>query len=299
MNRPEWLNADGTGAPTGFEKVKVLGKAAGSYIANRTIGRLFGAGLSSGAESDNIIRSSARWSTRTQQTDWRVKLQLPSIKANSLLFDVFFSLNKTNEILKPLYDLNGLVFPLTPSVILQHTASYNPLAQTHSNFPFYAYSNSEPQSITIVGEFPVQNKEDASYWVASLHFLRTVTKMFFGDDDSGFKGNPPPILKLNGYGNHVFKDVPVVVTNFSVELTDRVDYISTTQTSPFAPKQGDTFDTDISFNRASTIPETWAPTQSIFTVQVQPVYSRESVKRFNMRDFANGTLSNKDGIGYI
>jgi hypothetical protein len=97
----------------------------------------------------------------------------------------------------------------------------------------------------------------------------------------------------------VFKDVPVVVTNFSVELTDRVDYISTTQTSPFAPKQGDTFDTDISFNRASTIPETWAPTQSIFTVQVQPVYSRESVKRFNMRDFANGTLSNKDGIGYI
>jgi len=34
-------------------------------------------------------------------------------------------------------------------------------------------------------------------------------------------------------------------------------------------------------------------------VQLQPVYSRESVKKFSMQEFVNGSLSNKEGIGYI
>jgi hypothetical protein len=36
------------------------------------------------------------------------------------------------------------------------------------------------QSFTVSGDFPVQNAEDARYWVGALHFLRSVTKMFFG-----------------------------------------------------------------------------------------------------------------------
>jgi hypothetical protein len=115
--------------------------------------------------------------------------------------------------MNPLSDTGGIVFPLTPTIILQHQASYNPLAMTHSNYPFYAYQHSEVSSFTVVGDFPVQNYEDARHWVATLHFLRAVTKMFFGSGAN--QGNPPPILKFNAYGDNVFKNVPVVVTNFS------------------------------------------------------------------------------------
>ena len=57
--------------------------------------------------------------------------------------------------------------------------------------------------LNIIGEFPVQNSEDAKHWVATVNFLRTVTKMFFGRDDTGLKGNPPPILHFQDTGPHV------------------------------------------------------------------------------------------------
>jgi len=265
----------------------------GGNIFNRTLGRLFGAGLNRGAEGFGVIGSSARWNTRSQKTDWRVKLTLPT---ESTLRQLFFGggSTATNQILQPLKDFNGIVFPLTPTVMINHTASYNPMAATHSNYPFYAYGHSEVSAITVIGEFPVQNYLDARHWVATLHFLRAVTKMFFGGQDNSLKGNPPPILQLNGYGNHVFNNVPVVVTNFTVDLRNTVDYIATQQST--STRSGVEFD-DILVNPEKNA--TWAPTDSQFNVQLQPVYSRESVKKFSMQQFVNGSLSNKDGIGYI
>lgn len=305
-------------------------KAAGN-VFNRTLGRLFGAGLNKGAESPLTASGSAQWAVRSDQTDWRVKLTLPQ---DSDLRTQFFS--EDNSILAPLRNEGGVVFPLTPSVIIQHQASYNPLAVTHSNYPFYAYQNSETSALTIVGEFPVQNYQDAQAWVATLHFFRSVTKMFFGGDNAT-RGNPPPILKLNGYGNYVFKNVPVVVTNFTVELTQGVDYISTAQN--FADvgagvatadaliakinkdlnaraRAGETItqqeidELAAQANSIATAASTgkklgWAPTSSIFTVQIQPVYSRDSIKNFSMKDFVKGNLNNfggngnKEGIGFI
>jgi hypothetical protein len=47
--------------------------------------------------------------------------------------------------------------------------------------------------------------------------------MFTGNDPKA--GNPPPIVMLNGYGNYVFKNVPVVVTQFQTQLDATCDYI--------------------------------------------------------------------------
>jgi hypothetical protein len=47
--------------------------------------------------------------------------------------------------------------------------------------------------------------------------------MFTGSDPKA--GNPPPIVFLNGYGNYIFKNVPVVVTQFSCQLDSDCDYI--------------------------------------------------------------------------
>lgn len=298
-----------------------VGKTAGG-IYNRTIGRLFGAGLPKGAESAIATTgvSTANF-LRTEQEDWRVKLTLPQESDFRLDF-----LN--SKVMRPLLPHGGVVFPLTPSVIIQHQATYNPLAVTHNNFPFYAYSNSETSSLTIIGEFPVQNSQDAQAWVATLHFFRTVTKMFFGGDQA-LRGNPPPVLKLNGYGNYVLKNVPVVVTNFSVELTQGVDYISTSQAlqdlgaaqetgqrlvdeaiesiqarqragEQVTRAEAESIRQDI-LRKARTASQLenlgWAPTSSIFTVQVQPIYSRSALKNFSLQKFAAGELNNQGSTG--
>jgi len=178
---------------------------------------------------------------------------------------------------------------------IQHSANYNPLAQTHSNFPFQAYQNSQVDSLNIIGEFPVQNQDDAKHWVATVNFLRTATKMFFGQEDGigALKGNPPPILHLSGYGDHMFHKVPVVLNSFNVELRQGIDYIST--------KQSEAFNANIQDFDLNDDDMTWAPTLSNISVLVTPIYSRESIKNFSMKKFVKGELNGKGSneIGFI
>jgi len=278
---------------------KVL-KDVGQGIFNRTLGRLTGAGINTDSA---IRRSTARWSGRKDDRDWRVRLQIPT-GADAL----YNALMSNNELLEPLREARGIFWPLTPIMQIQHSANYNALSQTHSNYPFQAYQNSQIDSFSIIGEFPVQNQQDAAHWVATVNFLRTVTKMFFGtglgEGDDPLKGNPPPILHLSGYGDHMFQKVPVVINSFNVELRQGIDYISTRQDNVF-------FGTGLEQSRrdlyrsgqfdTNDLDQTWAPTLSNISVLVTPVYSRQSVKGFSLRDFARGKLNGKgrDEIGFI
>ena len=293
---------------------KVLGVIGGVnkvISSNPTLNRLFGAGLGRGAEVSDQVNTHAQWTTRNGQTDFRVKVTLPS---ESDLNNIFFGGSRQqfkngkqkspNDVLWPLASEGGVIFPLTPSIIIQHAASYNAMALTHSNYPFYAYGHSEVPSFTVTGEFPVQNSEDAQYWVAMLHFFRSVTKMFFGGANDALKGNPPPILQLNGYGSYVFNNVPVVVTNFNVDMRADVDYICTSQ-NPGIGTGGVNLSSLYNDLNPGIISNpnknsTWAPALSTVTLQLQPVYSRETIKKFNMRDFVNGRLNGgSNEVGFI
>ena len=115
----------------------------GGAIFNKTLGRLFGAGLPIGGEStQDRMMARARW-TRSEASDFRVKVVLPS---NSPLMIEFFGGTKdsvksqlltdwdtqttsgsNNPILSPLADSGGVIFPITPGIIINHTASYSPL----------------------------------------------------------------------------------------------------------------------------------------------------------------------------
>ncbi len=261
-------------------------KSIGGGAINRTINRLKGAGIGGYSKIPN---ARAKWVGRQSKKDWRVRLEVPT---ESPVWDELFT---NNELLSKLKESNGIFWPLTPSMIIQHSANYNPLAQTHANYPFQAYQNSQVDQMNIIGEFPVQNYDDAQHWVATIKFLRTVTKMFFGKSTKTLKGNPPPVLHLYGYGENMFHKVPVVVNSFNVELRSGIDYISTTQ----EPTYGyDSVIDRANFNYANE-DATWAPTLSNISVLITPVYSRETVKNFSFKDFANGTLSKKQGIGYL
>ena len=148
--------------------------------------------------------------------------------------------------------------------------------------------------MNIIGEFPVQNADDAKHWVATINFLRTITKMYFGKEQA-LKGNPPPIMHLSGYGDHMFSKVPVIVNTFNVELRPGIDYISTKQANTPYTNNGP----DVGFDINSES-QTWAPTLSNISVLVTPIYNRDSIKNFSMKKFVNGELNGKGNeVGFI
>lgn len=236
-------------------------------------------GLNSAARSQNLNNSgrpttqpvSVQFNAAGAQSDWRVKLSLPQ---NVSAFT-------ESSLLNSLQETGGLVWPYTPTIIIGHSANYNSLHPVHTNYPFQAYQNSQTDDITITGDFTVQNKEEARYWIAAVHYLRSVTKMFYGEGSNPL-GNPPVIVRLNGYGDYVFNNVPVVITNFTVDMQSDVDYIAT----------------DISGSGGRSSSYAWAPTQSLISVTVRPTYSRASVSAFSLNDFVNGAYV-KNGTGFI
>ena len=215
--------------------------------------------------------------------DWRVKLSMPNIE----------SFNKS-PLLQPLAKTNGLVFPYTPTIIVAHSANYSAITPTHTNYPYYAYQNSQVDQLVITGDFFVQNGIEAKYWVAALHYLRSVTKMFYGGEGDTL-GAPPPVIKLNGYGDFIFNNVPCVVTNFTVDLPQDVDYIATGLNTPITTKSDQETDKTPESTRDGV---SWAPTQSLITVTVQPIYSRREIEQFSLQKYVNGDYV-KSGGGFI
>ena len=146
--------------------------------------------------------------------DWRVRLSLPTAGGFT-----------DSPILQPLVQAGGLVFPYTPSLSISSDATYEDTPLTHQNYNFISYKNSRASAIQLTAPFNVEDSIQAAYWLAAVHYMRSITKMFSGSDDVA--GNPPPIVYLNGYGDYVFKNIPVVIKSFSIDLPQGVDYIST------------------------------------------------------------------------
>ena len=270
---------------------KIVKDVAGGFF-NRTLNRLKGAGIPT---DSRIVKTRAKWSGRADKKDWRVRLVVPDGELTK-----FFDF-ANNPLMKPLEDSNGIFWPLTPAVVIQHSANYNAMDQVHSNYPHQAYQNSQVDSFNVIGEFPVQNSDDAKHWVATINFLRTATKMFFGSETGldGLKGNPPPILHFYGYGDHMFNKVPVIINTFNVELRPGIDYISTKQ-SQVGFTEG-RVDPTLAAAVEAGESQTWAPTLSNVSVLLTPIYSRDKIKNFSMKKFVNGELNGKGSneVGFI
>jgi hypothetical protein len=234
------------------------------------------ANLQPGAMPTFKTRTNATVNTARGENDWRVKLSVPP-QYNAL----------SSPLLSPLITETGgnMVFPFTPSILMTHSASYNAMQPIHTNYPFQNYQHSSVDAITIAGDFFVETDQDARYWIAVIHYLRSVTKMFYGAGPE--QGSPPPVVRLNGYGDYVFNNVPVVVTSFNVELPTDVNYIKTGLTGSAAT------------NGNSAPASGWVPTQSAITVTVMPTYSRGQVSQFNMKDFVSGSYVTGSNKGFI
>lgn len=245
---------------TGFSNFAgAISKAAGTL--NDILSLRRGINIPSGAEYVKQQGSALKLQPGSKD-DWRVKIQAPWDMFDSSMFSV-------------LQATGGVVFPYLPSITVSTKANYTNIETIHSNYPYYAYKNSTVDEIQISGEFSSETETDAAYWIAATTFFKTATKMFFGQGENA--GHPPIICNLTGYGASIFDRVPVILTNFSVDLTDDVNYV-----------RCNTFGTN-----------TWVPVLSNISVSVMPIYSRESLRKFDLKKYAAGKMVTDQGIGYL
>jgi hypothetical protein len=279
--------------------------------------------IPAGAEAvGDIVSAVASFGGDANSNDWRVRLSLAN-----------WSSFKTSPVLAPLAQAGGLIFPYTPNITINSSAKYSPIQTTHTNYTFQAYQNSDPGTIEITAPMYVEDANQALYWIAMVHYLRSLTKMFSGSDAKA--GNPPPVVFLNGYGSYVFKNVPVVVTKMSIQLDSASDYIGCNVVGSMASEIASLTDhlgglantvggainglggiankaSDIiggvgqvagalgtfGLGGTSSGGVTHVPTKSSFTITVQPVYSRDSVRKFSLDRFVTGGYMN-NSVGYI
>jgi hypothetical protein len=273
------------------------------------------------ALTQQLREQAARSAQRKQanEGDWRVKLRLAE-SADYLYRDPDL---REDGILWPLAVTNGVIFPYTPAITTSYNASYADQALTHSNYKGYFYQNSHVGDIGITATFTAQDTSEANYLLAVIHFFRSVTKMFYGQDAQ--RGAPPPLVFLQGLGEMQFNLHPCVVSSFQYNLPADVDYIrartanitgstdnllfrrsltSTTSSAgasntrlesaglskgartPFTPGLA----SPLGVGTATQGP-TYVPTKMEVTLTLLPIQTRlQQSQEFSVRQFANGSL---------
>ena len=284
---------DGSNYTTGFQD-----SATGPAPANASQARLqsVGAVPGGGVPAESLAGQVLNFFFPQQDKDavdslrdWRVRISLQE-EAAALYYN-----NPANALMYALSNTDGLIFPYTPQISVSHSARYGATTLTHANYASYFYEGSEVQSITISGDFTVQNIFEGNYLMAAIHFLRSATKMFYGS--SQLAGTPPPMVFLDGYGMPYFPHVPCVITNFNHMLPNDVDYVEIPTGTTLNNRAGQAFATNGNYG-----PSVRLPTSSQISITLQPVYSRQAVsRRFTVENFNAGLLmepgnSNRGGF---
>jgi hypothetical protein len=242
-------------------------------------------------------------------TDWRVTLRLAP--GATYLYNA-----PDAGLLQPLKVTNGIIFPYTPTIGTSYKANYDTYDLTHSNYRGYFYKNSYTDAVSLKATFTAQSTADAAYVLAVIHFFRSVTKMFYGQDAQ--RGSPPPLVFLSGLGDYQFNNHPCVVSSFGYNLPAEVDYISSgspnnlglnlqplqnlysttlNAVSPTVTRLAAAF---LPPGAQNAIPAplqgllnnpTYVPSKIDLDITLLPVQSRQQVsKQFSLKNFANGNL---------
>lgn len=174
--------------------------------------------------TSSSIQSQAQSQASSEIPDHRVRLSPKPSQMGTIL-------GNPHGPMGPLYETNGIIFPYTPVINWQPTVEYSPQSFVHVNQDFLYYTRTPTQEIQIAGRFTAQNSWEARYLFASLHFLRTITKMRFGKKDTK-RGLPPPTLYLNGYGKWMFNNLNVIIKGWNLTFDDKTDYVEVAIGSP-------------------------------------------------------------------
>lgn len=265
------------------------------------------------ARNQQSIREQRR--NNPDSADWRVRIRLAP--NSTYLYNA-----DDPGILAPLSSQSGsdgVIFPYTPTISTVYKANYSSYDLTHSNYRGFFYQSSMVEDINITGVFTAQDTVEAEYLLAVIHFFRSASKMFYGQDT--LRGAPPPLVYLSAFGQYQYVDAPCVISQFNYNLPADVDYIrarSPNQDGTNLLKRRDrNYLPTNAFSAAlqrlknavsGGLPPggqrfrpppptlglnspTYVPTRMEMTIVLHPMQSRQQVsQQFSLKDYASGRL---------
>jgi ribosomal protein L29 len=279
-------------------------------VFDPTAGGATGSAQGLGGQTNEARAQASAQDTANFQTkqDWRVRLSLaPSA--------TYLYKAENPGILKALKDTDGVIFPYLPTVNVTYIANYDPQELTHSNYKAYQYRSSSVEQVQIAGDFTAQDTAEANYMLAVIHFFRSVTKMFYGQDQNPKPGTPPPLVFLYGLGDFQFNAHPLVVTSFNYSLPNDVDYIRASaptlaagvSTAGYTTASNSTSPTNTRLNNSglntgataappqfqtdSNSQPTYVPTKMQIQITALPMVTRNDISNnFSLKQYATGAL---------
>ena len=219
---------------------------------------------------DRVSRMLANKTVATQvvpnwgKGDHRARLRIPSS------YLVGIAAGPNNE----LKNNGGIIFPYTPNIGQSYKAEYASQNVMHSNYTPRFYKNSSVSDISLTAKFTVQNEKEACIFLATMHLLRVLTKMKFGDDANA--GSPPPVCRLMALGDLGFDNAPVAIGEVKLDFNDTVDYIETG-------------------NSIKSYGKTFVPVISTVTLTLIPIYSRNEMQKFTVKGWLDSNTSRLKG----
>lgn len=295
-----------------IEKARLEAEAVNGEIIPRTEQDIIGAyggmkGLQGSVDNARARQITQDAENAKTQGDWRVRLSLaPSA---SYLYKA-----ANPGILKYLQKTDGVIFPYVPQIQVTYAAHYDAAELTHSNYKIFQYKNSSIDQISITCDFTAQDNEEANYLLAVIHFFRSVTKMFYGQDDIPKAGTPPPLCYLSGLGGFQFDRHPLVISSFNYSLPNDVDYIRagspTLQPGVDSSAYNGSTGADATvgsvrlgrlnpgatenapqFTKATNTQPTYVPTKISISLVAYPIVTRSDISnKFSLADYATGAL---------
>lgn len=174
--------------------------------------------------------------------------------------------------------LSSFHFPYTPTVTSISSANYSSYDPTHSNFQQRAFEMAANTELTIAAPIVIENEVQARTVLMGMNFFRGAMKMTFGKFEAN-RGLPPPVLRF--YANNVYKNVPVLIRDFTYNMDADVDYIEFTDgAGEFS--SGDTYR---------------LPVVSNFVLSLTTTYSPKNVREnFTLNKYLSGKLRSQ---GYV
>ena len=170
----------------------------------------------------------------------------------------------------------GILFPYTTNIQFGESVNYHTKNPIHSNFSQHFFKYSAVDDLKVEGIFTVQNEYDGAVFLSIIHLLRGLTKMRAGTDP--VPGSPPPICRFYGYGGSVFRNVPVVIANWSTTFSEKDDYVQVGRKSKVYDGKN------------------FVPVYNKIVLNLKVIYSRAEVLNYNVTDWLSGKLRGK---GYL
>ena len=218
--------------------------------------------------------------------DYRAKIQPMGKDFKSM--EHILGPKSSDNILRPLWDTQGLMFPYTPMIQVQHAnVNYGNYELAHTNYDYFAYQKTSSPTATVTGVFGAHTQVEAEYMMAAIHFLRVVTKSNFGLSDDN-RGTPPPKLAFSAYGDAMFNRTPVYIRTVAFGLDQDVDYVPVKQSMSTAVRPGSDPTLD------QMLANSYVPLVLNIFVDIMIAPNPSQVRNeFNLEEFRKGKLLDK------